>query len=926
MAKSQAKNNDNNTAAAPVDFVVITALEEERDAFLSMLRGVQKLDKQESDVHTYYLANVRTHRRDRSQYQVIVTCLLNMGPINASAQAVSVVNRWKPRYVLLVGIACGVRDAVNLGDVLLASQVADYTLGKQLDGRREVQWEVFPCGASLLDSANNVSAKWKEVIVEARPKPGDPKRLKGVIASGGDVISDDQVIATYSASWPKLLGIEMESGGVAAGVHQTPDRPEFLMIKSVSDFGKDKHDAEVKPWRRYACYTAAAFALGVIKSGPSRSYSEVTVNERKANDEDEKKRAAERRWQYIQSHPIRYIEILFILKGAVGFDWFREVLNDTRLTFSRDEQSFKLGQLLASSSAPNTQEHSPDSNKPVCSFWQIYEAEPGYWFKKIAPISQPFSLVAGFDAIAPWSMLGVQRVSKLEDFALLTEIGVSIPARAYQVGVEEFELRVIGDTFAFLVRLSEQGLEFLHEMARVQHTIVENGKPVPIGSHFSGVQLLDMFLHQLLPRNKNEKAKNGVGMIGLSGPDGKAISFYPTMPTDFNKQPESNEYTFTVTVPSKIDYATRIIKLEKKVKKNSTDANLYGELAALYSQEGRQQDAIRCLETAFKQAPPMAEVHGLMGQLLTEVGRFNEALTHFQKAAVLAPKNAEVQTKLGIALNELGKDDAALVHFEAAARIEPSNAGFQINLGMSLISLERYSEATIPLQRAVGLAPDNLQSVMLLGIAFDKVRQRTEAAHYLGKATQLAPSSAEAHQHLGSHLANTNQHERAVESFQRAISIEESARRYELLGASLFILGRWTEAEEAFRRGVKLDASHPRMLTNLAVIVAKLGKITEAVELCQRAIKIEEDARAYALLGQSFVGLDRWPEAEAALRRGLELDPKDSDMMANLGAALATLGRFSEAAEQLEQALSIDPNNLTLQSNLALLRKKRGVV
>ena len=50
---------------------------------------------------------------------------------------------------------------------------------------------------------------------------------------------------------------------------------------------------------------------------------------RSGHPDDEKKHAAERRWQYIQNHPIRGVEILFILKGAVGFDWFRELLDDT---------------------------------------------------------------------------------------------------------------------------------------------------------------------------------------------------------------------------------------------------------------------------------------------------------------------------------------------------------------------------------------------------------------------------------------------------------------------------------------------------------------------------------------------------------------------------------------------------------------------
>src|SRR5687767_8070637 len=94
-------------SSAPVDFVIITALEEERDAMLSKLKGAIKLDKETDDVHTYYSASVRSKRRDKSQYKVILTTLVNMGPLSATAQAVAVVGRWRPKYVLLVGIACG---------------------------------------------------------------------------------------------------------------------------------------------------------------------------------------------------------------------------------------------------------------------------------------------------------------------------------------------------------------------------------------------------------------------------------------------------------------------------------------------------------------------------------------------------------------------------------------------------------------------------------------------------------------------------------------------------------------------------------------------------------------------------------------------------------------------------------------------------
>jgi len=45
---------------APVDFVIITALEEEREAVLAMLSDYSTLDKEKGDIHTYYSARVQS--------------------------------------------------------------------------------------------------------------------------------------------------------------------------------------------------------------------------------------------------------------------------------------------------------------------------------------------------------------------------------------------------------------------------------------------------------------------------------------------------------------------------------------------------------------------------------------------------------------------------------------------------------------------------------------------------------------------------------------------------------------------------------------------------------------------------------------------------------------------------------------------------
>jgi Flp pilus assembly protein TadD/nucleoside phosphorylase len=830
---------------APVDFVIITALEEERDAVLSKLRGSRPLDKGEKDIHTFYSARVSTSRRDKSKYQVIVTSLLNMGPITATAQTVAVVSRWRPRYVLLVGIACGIQGEVCHGDVLIASQVADYTLGKQLEGRRQIRWEVFPCGASLLDSANNVRADWQKRIGVARPSDGSPARHKGVIASGGDVIYDDKIIATYSESWPKLIGIEMESGGVAAGVHQTPERPEFLMIKSVSDFGKDKHDPLVKPWRAYACHSAAAFTISLIRSGPARSLSEIEEGGRAEQSQEEKRRAAERQWEYIQRHQLRKIKFLFLLKANVGLSWFKTVLDETRVSFQKGVQPLVLGTLVKESRPHGEPEDTEGSTKPSFSFWRVYEGEPGYWYKTVSPDPEPeYHSVAGIDGVVPWAMLGLKGVDSIRDLSQLTDVGMSISVKAFEIGVEEFEIQFVGDTFSFSVGLSEQGLlSTLHEFSHMQHTVIlEPEKRMPMGTSYSGVQLLDMFLNQFLElrsgSTKRDKRFTGIG--GMSGPGGREISFYPSMPASFHNSPEAKKYSFTIHAPQEIDFAAKIEELKRLIESNPADADSYLRLASLYFSQGRLLESMECLTKAIKEMAPNKDVHRMMGRILMEMGRNSEAIAHLNKSVALDPHYVPSLTGLGIALAESGQQQEAIKHFHAAANLAPSDATLQKNLGLALARNGQYKDAVGPLRRAVELGADDRYPMTLLGSLLDELGEQSEAGIYLERAARMEPPDAKAYEMLGSHHGKLGELEKAAECFRQALAIEESsARIHQLLGGTLANLGHWDEAEKLMRRALELAPSDPSVLSNLGAILGNLGKFEEAITHLLKAAELD---------------------------------------------------------------------------------------
>ena len=87
-------------------------------------------------------------------YRVVVTPLLGMGRVEAANATGDAIRRWRPRYMLLVGIAGGLAKAgVGLGDVLISDQIVDYELQKLTTDKTTIRWQVHRVDPRLLGAA-----------------------------------------------------------------------------------------------------------------------------------------------------------------------------------------------------------------------------------------------------------------------------------------------------------------------------------------------------------------------------------------------------------------------------------------------------------------------------------------------------------------------------------------------------------------------------------------------------------------------------------------------------------------------------------------------------------------------------------------------------------------------------------------------------
>jgi tetratricopeptide (TPR) repeat protein/nucleoside phosphorylase len=256
-----------------IDFVIITALEEELDAVLDKLPNAQKLSPSAEDIRVYYRVELPVTFPDlvNHTYMIIALSLLNMGRVEAANATSDAIRRWQPRYVILVGIAGGIgENEVRVGDVLISDQIIDYELQKLTPEGDLPRDSIHRADPRLIIAAQNLRGRdWLNLIKEKRPEEGQPKRVIGPIATGDKVIARKEVLLQITKRWPKLIGVEMEAGGAASASFQAASGPGFFMVRGVSDLADENKDSDkVKNWRLYACDVAAAYTITLLQSGP----------------------------------------------------------------------------------------------------------------------------------------------------------------------------------------------------------------------------------------------------------------------------------------------------------------------------------------------------------------------------------------------------------------------------------------------------------------------------------------------------------------------------------------------------------------------------------------------------------------------------------------------------------------------------------
>jgi len=139
-------------------------------------------------------------------------------------------------------------------------------------------------------------------------------------------------------------------------------------------------------------------------------------------------------------------------------------------------------------------------------------------------------------------------------------------------------------------------------------------------------------------------------------------------------------------------------------------------------------------------------------------------------------------------------------------------------------------------------------------------------------------------------------------------------------GESSFASQHYVEAESIFRSAVQADPSVGTSHYNLARVLLREGKLTEAVpELKVAASSEVTDASVDILLGDTLQTLDRPAEAIPAYNQAIAISNMNPESYIRLGSCLAKLNRVDDAISQLRYAVTLAKDDVKANANLGCL-------
>jgi len=313
------------------------------------------------------------------------------------------------------------------------------------------------------------------------------------------------------------------------------------------------------------------------------------------------------------------------------------------------------------------------------------------------------------------------------------------------------------------------------------------------------------------------------------------------------------------------------------------------------------------------------------GSLYYEVDELEELLEHYiinQRvelafrvigiAGTQYPGNKQLAIKEAELLSITGKHEEALELLSEIELLESFNPDYYLAKATVLSQGGNYKNAIDSLFKALEFARDEHDLIYLnLAIEYQNMEDYPRAIEFLKKSLTLNYDSEDALYELAYCFELSRNYDDAVLTFNKIIDHSPyNAHAWFNLGASYQALGQFEKALVALDYVLIIDEDFHAAYFNKAMVLVKLERYSEAIELYKRALSFEIlDSLIYFYIGDCYDNLEDYKNALLYFEKAIKKDAAMAEGWIGASSSLDMLERELEALEYAKRAVEIDNKN-----------------
>jgi len=348
----------------------------------------------------------------------------------------------------------------------------------------------------------------------------------------------------------------------------------------------------------------------------------------------------------------------------------------------------------------------------------------------------------------------------------------------------------------------------------------------------------------------------------------------------------------------------------------------FGVPVEIVNRLNKQAKGVELKNTAKEDYFEIADGTQLTGKAAAMLNEPQTAIIYLEKYLKFRPDDMEGYLLLGKSFYNLRNYQEAYTNFAKVVLINQNEPRALYGLGLCLLNQRNFKEAAEQLEKAIANKVDSKEIYFELGTAYEELKDYTKASENYLKYVQSNPENpwsgwfklAQVYQAL-------KENDRAIQAYQEALKLNPNDIKCNYnLAQLLSEAGRYEEAERIFLNLANLNKRDANVYYNqILQMYDKAANYEKGIEAVKRLIDLNpKNEVAYLNLAILYFKMNRLEEAAKTLNECLAIKNDYNYAWYSLGQVYSKLNKHQEAVEAFKKYNALAPDDANGWLNVGL--------